>query len=248
MARTLEHKVMQPGRHPEVHPDIHPDVHPDVDDFIRRTLDEHETGRPTRRPVRWMRWLAAGFIALVGVGVAIWALPGEETEYAVPRTADGTERWLEYATPEYAVPRTADGTERWLEYATPEYAVPRTADGTERWLEYATPEYAVPRTADGTVRWMTYTTDFAVPSTADGTIGWYEYLTPNVPRTADGAEGWILATAAPETPALIQFMPITQVPEGLAGDVTYLPVTQPRLVAPDAQVVLTVQPVFLPAT
>ena len=206
MARTLERKELQPGSHPEVHPDIHPDVHPDVDDFIRRTLDEHEAGR-AHRPVRWMRWLAAGFIALVGVGVAIWALPGDETEYAVPRTADGTEAWLEYAMPESAVPRTADGT----------------------------------------VRWMTYTTDFAVPRTADGRVGWFEYLTPAVPQTADGTEGWILGVEASTTPVLIQFLPISQIPEGVTGEVTYLPVSQPRMVVPDGQTVLTVQPVFRPA-
>ncbi|MFP5488294.1 MAG: hypothetical protein ACLGHQ_08320 [Acidimicrobiia bacterium] len=115
MAGTLERKVMQPGTHPEVHPDIHPDVHPDVDELIRKTLEEHEGAPPTRRPVRWMRWLAVGAVAVVGMGVAILALPGDATEYAVPRTADGTERWIEYTTPEYAVPRTADGTERWIE-------------------------------------------------------------------------------------------------------------------------------------
>ena len=208
MAGTLERKVLQPGRHPEVHPDIHPDVHPDVDEFIRRTLDEHETGRPTRRPVRWMRWLAAGFIALVGVGVAIWALPGDE----------------------------------------PEYAVPRTADGTEAWIEYAVPEYAVPQTADGTVRWMTYSTDYAVPRTADGRVGWFEYLTPQVPQTADGTEGWLLGVESHLAPVMLRFLPMTQVPDGVTGEVSFLPVSPPRTVVPGVQVELTVQPVFRPAT
>ena len=150
MARTLERKELQPGRHPEVHPDIHPDVHPDVDEFIRRTLDEHEVGR-ARRPVRWMRWLAAGLLAIVGVGVVIWALPGEDIEYAVPRTADGAEAWAEYAMPEYAVPRTADGTVRWMTYTT-DFEPPRTADGTLGWFEYLTPR--VPHTADGAEGWL----------------------------------------------------------------------------------------------
>lgn len=147
MTRTLERTDVQPGRHPEVRPDIHLDVDSGVDEFIRRTLDEHETGRDAQRPVRWLRWLAAGLVALGGVGVAIWALPGDETEYAVPRTADGTEAWIEHVTSKYAVPRTADGTVRWMTYTT-DFATPRTADGTLGWFEYLTAR--VPQTADGT--------------------------------------------------------------------------------------------------
>ena len=151
MAQTKERPTVQTTGHPEVHPDIHPDIHPGVDEFIRETLDR-EDGRAQRRPVRWMRWLAAAVVLLVGAAVAVLALPGDEPEYAVPRTADGTERWLTYAAPEYAVPSTADGTEGWLTYAMPEYAVPRTADGAVLWFEYLTPE--VPRTADGVEGWL----------------------------------------------------------------------------------------------
>lgn len=221
MARTLE----RPTVHPEVHPDIHPDVHPGVDEFIRKTLDEHEVAPVGRRPVRWMRWLTAAFLTIAAVAVVIMALPGEQTEYAVPRTADGTERWLAYSEVDYAVPRTADGTELWMQYAAPEYAVPTTADGT--------------------VRWMTYTTDFAVPRSADGRVMWFEYLTPQVPRTADGAEGWLLGVQASETPVLVRYLPMGQVPDGVTGEVTYLPVTPPTSVVPGTQVELAVQPVFV---
>ena len=128
-----------------------------------------------------------------------------------------------------------------------DYAVPRTADGTELWIQYSTPEYAVPTTADGTVRWITYTTDFALPRSADGKVMWFGYLTPQVPRTADGAEGWILGVQASETPVLLQMRPMGQVPEGVSGEMSYLPVTPPTTVVPGEQIQLVVQPVFRPA-
>jgi hypothetical protein len=242
MARTLE----RPTVHPEVHPDIHPDVHPDVDEFIRTTLDEHEAERVTRRPVRWMRWMAAAFLAIIGVGVAILALQGDEVEYAVPRTADGTERWLEYSAPTYAVPQTADGTERWLESVASRYAVPSTADGTVRWV-VATTDFVVPRSADGRVLWFEYLTP-AVPSTADGTVGWMIATRDfAVPRTADGAEAWILSSAAPTVPVQIVMRPVTQLPPSAAGyELTYLPVTPPTGMTPDQPIELVVQPVYRP--
>ncbi len=244
MARTLE----RPTVHPEVHPDIHPDVHPDVDEFIRTTLDEHEAGRVTRRPVRWMRWMAAAFLAIIGVGVAILALEGDEVEYAVPRTADGTERWLESVTPTYAVPQTADGTEGWLESVTPVYAVPQTADGTVGWI-IATTDFAVPQTADGTERWLAAVAPmYAVPQTADGTVRWMIATTDfAVPRTADGAEGWIIAIGQQADPMRIVMRPVTQLPPSAAGyELTYLPVTPPTGISPDEPIELVVQPVYRP--
>jgi len=153
---------------------------------------------PSRRPIRWMRWLAVIGIIAIGIGTAVYLVrdSGTETATLVPRTADGAEGWYLSTLPETVVPRTADGAEGWYLSTLPETVVPRTADGAEGWYLSTTPVIVM------------------LPRSADGFEGWLLNLDPTVPRSADGAEGWIRSTSfivRPEAggPTRSAYLPVT---------------------------------------
>ena len=134
-------------------------VMPSTAPFVPETPHREEaTPSQTKRPIRWMHWLAGIVLLAVVAGLVVFAVGNDGSEpvaQPTPRSAVNGEVWatqpLLITTPRSAVngevwatpllittPRSADGYEGWLRSITP--ATPISALGGEVWAESITSE------------------------------------------------------------------------------------------------------------
>ena len=115
-------------------------VMPSTAPFVPETPHREEaTPSQTKRPIRWMHWLAGIVLLAVVAGLVVFAVGNDGSEpvaQPTPRSAVNGEVW---ATPLLiTTPRSADGYEGWLRSITP--ATPISALGGEVWAESITSE------------------------------------------------------------------------------------------------------------
>ena len=115
-------------------------VMPSTAPFVPETPHREEaTPSQTKRPIRWMHWLAGIVLLAVVAGLVVFAVGNDGSEPVAQPTQRSAVNGEVWATPLLiTTPRSADGYEGWLRSITP--ATPISALGGEVWAESITSE------------------------------------------------------------------------------------------------------------